>query len=149
MADRASASITIGGSISPALYAELCNIIIAEALSTDWDGEAFRPDDHRSGKPLALHAHHVPWGRFETLEDFCVEHGLHFARFSDACPGSWGSSRTLYFGRGEALTCPASEDGEILLSRATAQELGSYTAILLYFDHGGSPMPPLIITPAD
>ncbi|MGF7152105.1 hypothetical protein FHS96_005774 [Sphingomonas zeicaulis] len=94
-----------------------------------------------------LYAHEAAWGRFEAIEDWCMANGLHFARFSDARPGSWGSSRTLYFGRGEPLTCPASEDGEILLNRATAQELGSFTAILLYFDHGGAPMPPLLITP--
>lgn len=148
MADRASASITIGGTISSTLYDDLCGLIEAEALCIEWDGDPFVPEHHVNGTPLTLYAHQVACGRFDTLESWCMDKGLHFARFSDACPGSWGCSRTLFFGGGEPLTCPASEDGEILLTRATAEELGSFTAILLYFDHARSPVPPLIITPA-
>ena len=56
MADRVSASIVIGGSVTTSAYADLCALIADEGLSTEWDGELFEPH-HRcagAGRGLAL-----------------------------------------------------------------------------------------------
>ena len=57
MADRVSASITLSGTTTPFAYADLANIIAAEGLSTEWDGEPFAPDQRSQGEPLRLFAH--------------------------------------------------------------------------------------------
>lgn len=38
MADRVSASITLGGTLSPAQLSELVELVQYEGLSTEWDG---------------------------------------------------------------------------------------------------------------
>ena len=43
MADRVSASITIGGALSAADYAALAALIAGEGLSIEWDGPRFEP----------------------------------------------------------------------------------------------------------
>ena len=80
MADRVSASITLGGSVYPPDYAELADIITAEGLSTEWNGEPFAPDQRTQDEPLRLFAHEVAWGQFEELEAWRVEHGVPFPR---------------------------------------------------------------------
>lgn len=82
MADRTSASITIGGTLPRSLLPDLATLVQAEGLSTEWDGEPFTLSMFREGVPLELMAHEVAWGRFEHLETWCVEHGLPFTRWS-------------------------------------------------------------------
>lgn len=82
MADRTSASITIGGTLPRSLLPDLATFVQAEGLSIEWDGEIFSLAMFREGVPLELMAHEVAWGRFEYLESWCVEHGLPFARWS-------------------------------------------------------------------
>ena len=89
MADRVSASITLGGTLSPARYGELSELNAAEGLATEWDGEAFEPDYRTPDEPLQLFGHEVPWGRFEQLETWCVKHGVPFARWAGGYPGEW------------------------------------------------------------
>jgi hypothetical protein len=57
MADRVSASISIGGSIPRSTYSELVEHIRAEGLATEWDGELFDTDHRTLGIPLSLLAH--------------------------------------------------------------------------------------------
>lgn len=89
MADRVSASITLGGTVPASTYAELADVIASEGLSTEWDGEPFEPGQRTEGEPLRLFAHEVAWGRFEELEAWCVEHRLPFARWSGAYGEQW------------------------------------------------------------
>lgn len=65
MADRVSASITIGGTLPRSLLPDLAALVQAEGLSTEWDGETFTLAMFREGVPLELMAHEVAWGRFE------------------------------------------------------------------------------------
>lgn len=87
MADRCSASITIGGTLDakhlPAFFAA----IAAEGLATDFDEAAFTPADLISGEPLTLCAHEVSWGSFNILEPFCHAHQLPYTRWNGACSG--------------------------------------------------------------
>ena len=71
MSDRVSASITIGGTVSPHLFAQLTEHINDEGLATEWDGPDFAPDNRTPCEPLNLFAHEVPWGRIEALEQYC------------------------------------------------------------------------------
>ncbi len=54
MADRVSASIVLGGTITAAAFAQLAALAEREGLSTDWDGEPFQPDHLIPDQPLRL-----------------------------------------------------------------------------------------------
>lgn len=92
MADRVSASIVIGGSLSADAYAKLLEVIELEGVSTDWDEALFTPADRAPGQPLRLCAHEVAWGRFQSLEDWLLEAKLPFVRWAGGCSGSFGPS---------------------------------------------------------
>ena len=145
MADRVSASITLGGTVSPTAYAELADVIASENLSTEWDGDPFAPDQRTDGEPLRLVAHEVAWGRFEELEAWCVEHRMPFARWSGAYGGEWGAERVVFTGAGEPISYAADEDDRVMIDRDTAERLGSLDAILAHFDAANVEMPPLVI----
>ena len=147
MADRVSASITIGGTLRASQLPAFAEAIANEGLSTEWDGEPFALGDLPEGEPLALMAHEVAWGRFEGLEAFCIAHGLFFARWSGAYACQWGAERTVFTGSGEPQSYAADEDDYILMGRCTAERLGSYAAIIAHFDAADFAVPPLVITP--
>ncbi|WP_374414945.1 hypothetical protein [Novosphingobium colocasiae] len=99
MADRVSASITIGGTLPRSLLPEFAALVEAEGLSTEWDGEPFTLAMLREDAPLELMAYEVAWGRFEALESWCVAQGLPFARWSGAYSGQCGDERPILAGR--------------------------------------------------
>lgn len=146
MADRVSASITIGGTLPRSLLPDLAALVQAEGLSTEWDGEPFTLSMFREGEPLELMAHEVAWGRFEHLETWCVEHGLPFARWSGAYCGQWGAERVVFTGAGEVRSYAADEDDYLLIGRCTVERLDSYEAILAHFAAGDFAVPPLRLT---
>ena len=137
--------LTIGGTVTPAVYAELADIIAAEGLSTEWDGEPFSPDQRTEGEELRLFAHEVAWGRFEELEAWCVEHAIPFARWSGAYGGEWGAERVVFTGSGEPISYAADEDDRVVIHRDTAERLGSIEAILAHFDAADFRLPPLVV----
>ncbi len=145
MADRVSASITVGGTVTPAAYAELADVIASEDLSTEWDGEPFEPHQRTEGEPLRLFAHEVAWGRFEELEAWCFEHGIPFARWSGAYGGEWGAERVVFTGEGEPISYAADEDDRIMIDRDTTERLGSIDAIRAHFDAAEFEVPPLVV----
>src|SRR3546814_11227400 len=61
MADRVSASIAIGGKVSPTQLAELAAHIADYDLRIEWDGEPFDPIHLPQEDALRLFAHEVPW----------------------------------------------------------------------------------------
>ena len=81
MADRVSASISIGGVLSASAYAELIEIIACEGLAIEWDGEPFEPHHHVAGEPLCLFAHEVAGGSFDELESWCLSRRVVFVRW--------------------------------------------------------------------
>lgn len=145
MADRVSASITIGGTLSATLLPDLLAAIENEGLSTDWDGEPFVADQLVLNEPLMLMAHEVAWGHFGELEVFCIEQGLFFARWSGASHGQRGAQRRVFSGSGEPLSYTADEDDCILIDRSTAERLGSIEAIFARFDAADFAIPALVI----
>ncbi|MFC3443860.1 hypothetical protein ACFOKF_22175 [Sphingobium rhizovicinum] len=145
MADRVSASITLGGTLSAADYAALCTIIASEDLSTDWDGDPFSSQHRTIGEPLRLFAHEVALGRFEALEGWCVEKRLSFARWSGGYPGQFGAQRLVFAGQGDPLVYAADEEDQIVLPRTTIEQLGSFDAVMAYFEAADCPVPALIV----
>ena len=145
MANRVSASIEIGGLLTSPQYAELAEIIADEGLSIEWDGERFEPAHRTIGEPLRLYAHEVAWGRFETLEEWCAENRLAFARWSGAYGGEWSAERVVFTGEGVPRSYTADEDDHVVICRATIEKLGSFEAVLAHFDAADVPIPPLAI----
>lgn len=143
MADRVSASITIGGTLPRSLLPELAALVEVEGLSTEWDGEPFTLAMLREDVALELMAHEVAWGRLEALESWCVAQGLPFARWSGACAGQWGAERAVFTGVGEVQCYATDEDDYLLIGRCTAERLGGYEAILAHFAAGDFAVPPL------
>lgn len=145
MADRVSASIELGGTLTSPDYLELSQIIADEGLSVEWDGEDFEPDHRAVGESLKLYAHEVAWGRLDTLESWCVEKGLAFTRWSGAHAGQFGAERVVFTGEGAPLSYAADEEDNIVIDRATAINLGSLEAIIAYFAAADTPVPPLLL----
>lgn len=145
MAERVSASIVIGGSVTMSAYTDLCTLIADEALSIEWDGELFEPHHRSAGAPLRLYAHEVAWGRFERLEAWCVENNLAFARWSGGYGGSWGPERVVFTGFGAPTSYIADEEDRILIDRATLEALGSLEAVIVHFDAAEAAIPALAI----
>ena len=145
MADRVSASITIGGALDADLYAELALVIRGEGLSVEWDGPDFEPYHRTIGEPLTLHALEVAWGHVGDLEAWCVSEGMPFVRWSGGYPCQWGPSRVVFRGSGETESYAADEDEQVVLGRQTIEELGSYAAILDHFERAAFEPPALWI----
>ena len=96
MADRVSASIVIGGPVTPDQWCILRDLIANEGLATDWRGPAFTPDQRVDGEPLRLHAHETSWGTFDALEQYCCDERIAFTHWLGACPGSFGAERVVF-----------------------------------------------------
>lgn len=146
MADRVSASITIGGALPSVLLPDFITLIEQQGLSTEWDGEPFTASDLAGNAALDLMAHEVAWGRFEELEAFCVNNALPFSRWSGAYPCQWGAERVVFTGSGEPRSYAADEDDYILIGRCTAERLGNFAAIVAHFDAADFAVPPLVIS---
>lgn len=145
MADRVSASIVIGGSLSTSAFAELVAIIGNEGLSIDWDGEAFEPDDRTVGQPLSLCAHEVAWGYFNELESWCAGNHVPFVRWSGGYGGEWGPQRVVHQGDGTLASYAVTEDDVVVIAREALEKLGSFDPILAYFAAADFAVPPLVV----
>lgn len=145
MADRVSASISLGGALTSFQYHKLVEITAREALMIDWDGTPFDPARRNVGEPLTLYAHEVAWGRFEELEAWCAAENLAFVRWSGACAGQWGAQRTVFTGHGDPISYAADEEDYVVVNKATLEKLGSILAINAYFDRAEFKLPPLVV----
>ncbi len=145
MADRVSASITIGGAVSCNQYQTLCALIQDEGLSIQWDGDPFTPDARTDGEPLRLYAHEVSWGCFDALEQYCCTHGIPYHRWSGACPGSFGAGRVIFDGTHGPFNYDADENDHIVMFVETIFTLGSIRAIRSYLKPAAFAVPPLVI----
>jgi hypothetical protein len=145
MADRVSASIVIGGSLSTSGYAELVELIGKEGLSTEWDGEPFEADHRTIGEPLSLYAHEVAWGHFGGLESWCTRNEVTFARWSGSYPGQLGPERVVHQGDGTLTSYAVTEDDTVVISREALEKLGSFAAVLAHFAAADFAVPPLVV----
>lgn len=129
MADRVSARITIGGTLSRSLLDEFTQTINDEDARLDWDGEPFSPTQIPTNGPFELMAHEVAWGSFSQLEAFCQQQGLPYVRWAGGCPGSFGPERVVFIGSGDPASYAVSEDDALVYDLETIRFLGSLDAI--------------------
>jgi hypothetical protein len=144
MSDRVSASISIGGVLPRSLHSEFIEIIQSEGLKTDWDGAEFTSEELIGGQPLNLMAYDVAWGRFDTLEQYCVDHALAYRRSSCGYSGSFGPERIVFDGVNGPLNYDVNDDDMVVLLQATIEHLGSMEAIAAYIADAEIIVPPLM-----
>lgn len=145
MADRVSATITIGGNLPADQLLEFATVIHGEGLSMEWDGEDFALSQLVPDSSLTLMAHEVAWGRFEDLEAFCAAENMPYVRWSGAYGGQWGAERVVFTGAGEPASFVADEDDHILIDRETVDRLGTIEAVRAHFDAADFVVPPLVV----
>ena len=92
MADRASASIVIGGEIPRSSIAGLIEAIAADGGRADWEGEPLDAFAVCDGATLEAFAYELSGGTFEWTEEFCEDHGLAYVRSSGSCGGAFRGS---------------------------------------------------------
>jgi hypothetical protein len=146
MSDRVSASISIGGAVTPDQWAALLKLIEAEDLRTEWDGPAFTASTPLEASALHLFAHEVPWGRFEALEQYTCNEGVAYRRWSGGYPGSFGPEIIVFDGNNGPLNYNADEDERVVLNPETIERLGSMRAIRTYLKPATFEPPPLVIS---
>lgn len=130
MAEFVSARIRIGGTLPHTCYEELAGHIAAYDLHTEWDGPPFDSQFPHSDGPLDLHAYDVSNGTFDDLEEFCIDHGLAFWRWSGGSAGAFDPEIVVYTGSGEPEDFTAAEDEYAVFDAEAIFQLGSYEAIM-------------------
>ena len=147
MADRVSASIVIGGTVSSAQFARLLELIALYDLRLDWDGDVFTHDQLPTGDALRLYAYEVAWGNFEELEQYCCNEQIVYQRWSVACSGSFGAERIVYDGKAGPLNFAVDDDDNVLVYAQAIDQLGSMRAIRRYIAQAEIVIPPFAIAP--
>jgi len=89
MAEHFAAEIHIGGPIPKAVLDELVATIVSEGASLEGYCEARATEEpvrkaFHEARVVDLYDEQASAGRFQALEAFLVEHGIHFDRHSDA-----------------------------------------------------------------
>ena len=144
MSDRVSASISIGGNLPLSLHDQFVEAVRNEGLSTEWGGPEFTADQIEHDRPLHLMAYDVAWGRFDELEQFCVNHGVTYQRDSCGFSGSFGAERIVFDGTNGPLNYDSDDQNAVVLTRETIMQLGSMEAIAAYFADAEIIIPPLV-----
>jgi hypothetical protein len=145
MADRASASIVIGGNIPQSSIADLIEAIATDGGRADWEGQPLDASAVRDGSALEAFAYELPGGTFEWTEEFCEDHGLAYVRSSGSCGGVFGPERVIFTGTGAAVQFDMTESDEIVLARSMIRDLGSMEAIEAWFRLAEFVPPPVTI----
>ena len=145
MSDRVSANIAIGGRVTTKQWTALLELIAGEDLRTEWDGPAFTAATSLESRALHLFAHEVPWGRFETLEQYACNERIAYRRWSGGYSGSFGPEIIVFDGSNGPLNYDADEDERVVLNPETIERLGSMHAIRTYLKPATFEPPPLVI----
>ncbi|RQW46147.1 hypothetical protein [Novosphingobium sp. LASN5T] len=145
MADRASASIVIGGTLRRSEISDLVEAIASDGGRADWEGELLDVASVRDGEALKACAHELAGGTFDWTEQFCEDHGLAYARDSGSCGGAFGPERVVFTGIGAAMQFDMTESDEIVLARTMIRELGSMEMVEAWFTQAEFTPPPFTI----
>lgn len=145
MADRATASILIGGPIPRSCISGLIAAIDLDGGRADWEGEAFTEISVSSGEAIEAYAYELPGGIFQETESFCEHHGIAFVRSSGSCAGVFGPERAVFTGVRPAAYFDLSECDEVVLTQSGLRALGSLPAIEGWFASAQFTPPPITI----
>jgi hypothetical protein len=119
MADYYPGEIHIGGPIPQAMPPDLMDAIVAQGLSLGGYGEAKATRESleeafQEGQVVDLYDEQACCGRFEALEAFLVERGIHFDRHSDA-RYEYDAENVYYRGAAPPLVGLATQAGDLLV----------------------------------
>jgi hypothetical protein len=145
MADRASAMIRIGGTISRNLIPALLEAIECDGGKADWEGNSIEFSHIADGHILEVCAYELIGGQFECVEAFCCNHGIAFVRRSDACSGAFGPERAVHTGDRAPRHYEVNDADQIVLNQRELNDLGSIAAANAWFQAGDFALPPLSI----
>lgn len=145
MADRASASIIIGGALSQDLIPTFLAAIEDDNGRVDWEGEPIDLSVFGKAQPLELCAYELPGGIFDAVEPFCEFHNLPFTRNSGSCGGVFGPERVVYTGEGAAHHFEMNESDQVVLTLSDVRRLKSIDAIEAWFASAEFTPPPFNI----
>ncbi|AZI37673.1 hypothetical protein NT2_06_02260 [Caenibius tardaugens NBRC 16725] len=145
MADRATASIVIGGHIPRSCISGLIAAVELDGGRADWQGEALDDTSVRNDEVLEAFACELPGGIFQETESFCEQHGIAFVRGSGSCAGAFGPERAVFTGKGPAAYFDLTESDEVVLTRSGLRALGSLEAIETWFASAEFTPPPVTI----
>lgn len=143
MADRASATILIGGVLPPELIDPFLGTIALERGFDGWEEAPVDAGAFDREAPLEVCGYELAGGVFEQLEAFCVEHRLAFVRSSGSCPGAFGPERVIFDDDGPLRRYAVDEDDRVVIDRSMLEALGSLEAVRAYFDAAEFTPPPL------
>jgi hypothetical protein len=146
MADRASASIVIGGAIARSCIPGLIAAIDTDGGRADWEGEAVSDTCVRDGETLEAFACELSGGIFQEAESFCEQHRLPFVRSSASCAGAFGPERVVFTGETPSAQFDLTEHDEVVLTRSGYRSFGSLEAVEGWFASAEFTPPPFVIT---
>lgn len=145
MADRATASIVIGGPIPRSCISGLIAAVELDGGRADWEGEALDDTSVRNGEVLEAYACELPGGIFQDTESFCEQHGIAFVRGSGSCAGAFGPERAVFTGERPAAYFDLTESDEVVLTQSGLRALGSLDAVDRWFASAQFTPPPVTI----
>lgn len=116
MGDRAHVHITIGGELPREHLEEFAMRVADYDLRVEWDGEPFNPKALPEDEPLELFGMELNGGAVNDVDEFCIDHGLPFHRWSGGCPGAFLPEIVVFDGHGRPRDFTASDDGEVLFT---------------------------------
>ncbi|MFZ5700784.1 MAG: hypothetical protein ACOY4P_05455 [Pseudomonadota bacterium] len=149
MADRASASIMIGGAIARSAIPALIAAIATDGGRADWEGEVLDASAVRSGTTLEVFACELPGGIFQDTESFCEQQGLAFVRSSGSCAGAFAPERIVFTGEAPPAQFDLTEHDEVVLTRSGLRSLGSIDAAERWFASAEFTPPPIVVVEED
>jgi hypothetical protein len=149
MANRSSASITIGGSLSRTLLSAFLEAVACDQLCVDYGDRIIEEGDIVSGTPFYGAAASVRGGVFDATEAFCRAHDLRYIRRSDACIGGWDPSVEIYSGAGDASAFNTTSSGAAVITLDDFRRLGRLAAIEAHFAAADFEPGPLVIVEPD
>ncbi len=145
MADRASASIIIGGRLPAALLPELLAAIEVDGGFSGWDEDPIDEAACRSGVAIDICGHDLAGGVFGAIEAFAQARGLAYVRSSGSCSGAFGPERVVCDGVGAARHYALDEDDAVVIGRHQLRALGTLEAAEAWFAAAEFAPPPLRI----
>lgn len=145
MADRACASMIIGGRIHSMLVPLLIKAIAEDHGRADWEGESVDEAMIVNGQTLEIHAYELIGGMFEVVESFCRQNHLPYVRSSASCNGVFGPERVIYTGEGQPAHFELTESDEVVITRNDLLTLGSIDAAEAWFAAADFAPPPFSI----
>ena len=133
MSDRANASIIIGGKLKKHLAQGLIDAIRDDGASTDWGEPTFSSetllDATTKYGSIRFVGEDLNQANFVEIEQFCIDHKLHFQKWTGQCLGAWDSDVTDYYpptkagGKGKFITRPTNNDDQLLVHPAAISKV--------------------------